>query len=239
MASSSNKDAPLCALPALPNLLPKLPHLKELDGLFSNLSHFHTLLSNSFHQFKQSLDSSFLHALHTNPLLFRLLPPQLHPPSPPRQVREYKRGCHLLSNHQFAAILGSDSVAVVVASNGVLNFLNIYNTLLIVRLILTWFPNPPPVIVNPLSTICDPYLGIFRGIIPPLGGTLDLSPVLAFLVLNVFTNSAAALPAELPSSAMVESASGRPFPSASNLTETQKAWLKRQAASLETGRQSR
>lgn len=34
-------------------------------------------------------------------------------------------------------------------------------------------------------TVCDPYLGLFRGIIPPLGGTLDLSPILAFVVLNV------------------------------------------------------
>ena len=47
-------------------------------------------------------------------------------------------------------------------------------------------------------TLCDPYLNIFRGIIPPLGGTLDLSPILAFLVLNAFTSTAAALPCELP-----------------------------------------
>jgi YggT family protein len=48
------------------------------------------------------------------------------------------------------------------------------------------------------STICDPYLNLFRGIIPPIGGTIDLSPVLAFLALNVFTNAAQALPAEIP-----------------------------------------
>ncbi|EEF46144.1 conserved hypothetical protein [Ricinus communis] len=103
-----------------------------------------------------------------------------------------------LSNHNFAAVLPGDSVAGIVVANGILNFLNIYNTLLIVRLVLTWFPNSPPAIVSPLSTLCDPYLNIFRGIIPPLGGTLDLSPILAFLVLNAFTSTAAALPAELP-----------------------------------------
>ena len=48
----------------------------------------------------------------------------------------------------------------------------------------------------PGSTICDPYLNLFRNIIPPIGGSLDLSPVLAFLTLNVFTNAAEALPAE-------------------------------------------
>ena len=61
----------------------------------------------------------------------------------------------------------------------------LYNAALISRLILTWFPNPPQAIVEPLSTICDPYLNLFRGIIPPLGGTLDLSPILAFVVLDV------------------------------------------------------
>jgi YggT family protein len=35
------------------------------------------------------------------------------------------------------------------------------------------------------STLADPYLNLFRGIIPPLGGTLDLSPILAFVVLDV------------------------------------------------------
>ncbi|KAG6414518.1 hypothetical protein SASPL_121890 [Salvia splendens] len=102
-----------------------------------------------------------------------------------------------LSSHNFAAILPGDSVAGVVVASGLSNFLNIYNTLLIVRLVLTWFPNAPPAVVSPLSTLCDPYLNIFRGLIPPLGG-LDLSPVLAFLVLNAFTSTAAALPAELP-----------------------------------------
>ncbi|CAG7910726.1 unnamed protein product, partial [Brassica rapa] len=102
-----------------------------------------------------------------------------------------------MSDHGFAAVLPGDSVAGMVVANGLINFLNIYNTVLVVRLVLTWFPTAPPAIVNPLSTLCDPYLNIFRGVIPPLGG-LDLSPILAFLVLNAFTSSAMALPCELP-----------------------------------------
>jgi YggT family protein len=35
-----------------------------------------------------------------------------------------------------------------------------------------------------LSPITDPYLNIFRSFIPPLGG-LDISPILAILVLNI------------------------------------------------------
>eukprot|EP00262_Sarcandra_glabra_P012560 TRINITY_DN3263_c0_g1_i2.p1 TRINITY_DN3263_c0_g1~~TRINITY_DN3263_c0_g1_i2.p1 ORF type:complete len:217 (+),score=5.70 TRINITY_DN3263_c0_g1_i2:122-772(+) len=57
-----------------------------------------------------------------------------------------------LSLHNFAAILPGDSVAGLVVASGISNFLNIYNTLLVVRLVLTWFPNSPPAIVSPLST---------------------------------------------------------------------------------------
>lgn len=89
---------------------------------------------------------------------------------------------------------------------GVSSTLSIFQSVLIVRLILTWFPEPPQAIVQPLATICDPYLNLFRGIIPPINGTIDLSPILAFVVLDVFTGSAAALPAEMPPS---DDASGR------------------------------
>ncbi|KAF8401086.1 hypothetical protein HHK36_014389 [Tetracentron sinense] len=132
-----------------------------------------------------------------------------------------------LSNHNFAAILPGDSVAGIVVTNGILNFLNIYNTLLVVRLVLTWFPNSPPAIVSPLSTLCDPYLNIFRGIIPPLGGTLDLSPILAFLVLNAFTSTAAALPAELPVTVESQGSLSSSHTKFSNLTTIQKKWMRR------------
>ncbi|XP_073105296.1 ylmG homolog protein 2, chloroplastic-like [Elaeis guineensis] len=132
----------------------------------------------------------------------------------------------MLKAHGFAAILPGDSVAGLVVANGITNFLNIYNTLLVVRLVLTWFPNSPPAIVSPLSTLCDPYLNIFRGIIPPLGGTLDLSPILAFIVLNVFTSTAAALPAELPVTTTTQQ-NTLSHPMTTNLTTTQEKWMRR------------
>lgn len=94
-----------------------------------------------------------------------------------------------------AAMIPGDSAVESVITSGIFSTLNIYNTLIIGRLILTWFPNPPRQIMYPLATICDPYLNLFRGIIPPLGG-IDLSPILAFTVLNVFQGTAAALPCE-------------------------------------------
>jgi YggT family protein len=59
--------------------------------------------------------------------------------------------CPLAGNGEgcFAAVLGG-SVAGMVVSNGVNSFLSLYNTVLVIRLVLTWFPNTPPVIVSPL-----------------------------------------------------------------------------------------
>ena len=81
-------------------------------------------------------------------------------------------------------------------------------------------------IIVSFSTICDPYLNIFRGLIPPLGGTLDLSPILAFLVLNAFTSTASALPAELPVTEQSKQGLAAPLHS-TNLTTSQKKWLTR------------
>ncbi|UKO98060.1 YggT family protein [Nostoc sp. UHCC 0870] len=68
-------------------------------------------------------------------------------------------------------------------------FLTIYSYLLITRVLLTWFPqinwyNQP---FAALSQVTDPYLNLFRSIIPPLGG-MDFSPILAFVALNLVTN---------------------------------------------------
>jgi YggT family protein len=73
------------------------------------------------------------------------------------------------------------------------NFLSIYSVILIVRVLLTWFQNAGWAyqIMSFLSPITDPYLNLFRSIIPPLGG-MDFSPILAFLLLNVVQNLVAA-----------------------------------------------
>jgi YggT family protein len=60
---------------------------------------------------------------------------------------------------------------------------------LIIRILLTWFPGIDwsNGILSALTSITDPYLNIFRGIIPPIGG-FDISSLLAFLLLNVIQN---------------------------------------------------
>jgi YggT family protein len=69
---------------------------------------------------------------------------------------------------------------------GLAAFFSIYYILLLARILLSWFPtvdwmSPPFSIISQLT---DPYLNLFRRVIPPMGG-LDLSPFLAFFVLYV------------------------------------------------------
>ena len=63
--------------------------------------------------------------------------------------------------------------------------LSIYYFLLIIRILLTWFPGIDwsNSALSALTSITDPYLNIFRGVIPPIGG-FDISSILAFLLLN-------------------------------------------------------
>lgn len=64
--------------------------------------------------------------------------------------------------------------------------LSIYTLVLLVRVLLSWFPNldwSNPVLSS-VSAITDPYLNAFRGLIPPLGG-LDLSALVAFFALQI------------------------------------------------------
>jgi len=73
------------------------------------------------------------------------------------------------------------------------SFISIYLLLLLIRVFLTWFPN-----VNwssqpfaGLSQITDPYLNLFRSVLPPMGG-IDFSPMLGFLVLTFIQRALAA-----------------------------------------------
>ncbi|MEM9161566.1 MAG: YggT family protein [Cyanobacteria bacterium P01_F01_bin.4] len=69
-------------------------------------------------------------------------------------------------------------------------FISIYTVLLIIRILLTWFPNidwSNP-LLSALGQITDPYLNLFRSIIPAIGG-IDFSPILAFIVLQFISQA--------------------------------------------------
>jgi YggT family protein len=59
-----------------------------------------------------------------------------------------------------------------------------YSWALIVYILMSWFPNARDTSIGRfLARICEPYLEPFRKIIPPFG-MMDVSPIVAFLVLN-------------------------------------------------------
>lgn len=62
--------------------------------------------------------------------------------------------------------------------------LTVYLYIVIARAIISWVsPNPYNPIVNFLNMATDPVLRYARKIIPPIGGTLDLSPILVLVVI--------------------------------------------------------
>ena len=65
------------------------------------------------------------------------------------------------------------------------SFLGIYSTILLIRVLLTWFPsiNWSDQPFEAVAQLTDPYLNLFRSIIPPLGG-FDISSMLAIFALQ-------------------------------------------------------
>ena len=61
----------------------------------------------------------------------------------------------------------------------------IYEILLIIRILLSWVPvNEYSKPVELIYKLTDPYLDIFRKIIPPFG-MVDISPIFAFIALGI------------------------------------------------------
>jgi YggT family protein len=69
----------------------------------------------------------------------------------------------------------------------------VYLILIFIRVLLSWVPRMP---YNPylraavrfVEETTDPYLNLFRRVIPPLGGrafAIDLSPIIAIIVLLI------------------------------------------------------
>jgi YggT family protein len=69
----------------------------------------------------------------------------------------------------------------------------VYFILIFVRILLSWVPRMPynralRSVVGFVEEVTDPYLNVFRRVIPPIGGggfALDLSPMLAMILLFI------------------------------------------------------
>ena len=89
------------------------------------------------------------------------------------------------------------ALVFAVTRDDVANYVNalflVYLILLFGRILLSWIPRLPynPVVrsvVDFIHQVTDPYLNLFRRILPPVGGggfALDLSPIIAIFVLYI------------------------------------------------------
>ncbi|CAJ1953314.1 unnamed protein product [Cylindrotheca closterium] len=118
----------------------------------------------------------------------------------PRDNSSYKQVARMrraYSTNGAAVAIPGYGIAEQVFVGGFQNFLSIYNIVITGRILLSWFPQAQSVgILQPIYQITDPYLNLFRNIIPPIFG-LDLSPLLAFFLLNALTSATAAVGADL------------------------------------------
>ena len=70
----------------------------------------------------------------------------------------------------------------------IISLANAYTTIIFVYVIMSWIPNVTSGVVGQvydiLGKICDPYLNLFKRLIPPIGGVVDVTPIIALVVLQ-------------------------------------------------------
>jgi YggT family protein len=74
--------------------------------------------------------------------------------------------------------------AIGAAQSFVTVFISVYTLLIFAYVIASWFRTPysAHAVVRFLHDVCDPYLRLFRRVLPPLG-PVDLSPIVAVISL--------------------------------------------------------
>lgn len=77
------------------------------------------------------------------------------------------------------------SIVLLAISNYILTIEQIYFYMIIVYVLLSWVPNARSSFIGEmLGKLVEPYLTPFRKIIPPIGGMIDISPVIALFALR-------------------------------------------------------
>lgn len=77
----------------------------------------------------------------------------------------------------------------------------VYIILILIRVLMSWIPRMPynptlRAVLDFITETTDPYLNLFRRIIPPIGGGglgLDLSPMIGIIVLVIVRSLVVAL----------------------------------------------
>ena len=68
-----------------------------------------------------------------------------------------------------------------------IRLVDVYTMLIFVYVLMSWIPVKKGWIEDidrVLGKICDPYLNLFRKFIPPIGGMIDISHIIAIIALQ-------------------------------------------------------
>ena len=71
-----------------------------------------------------------------------------------------------------------------------------YTWVIFFYVLMSWIPHDRGLlgdIYRVLGKICDPYLDLFKKLMPPIGGMVDITPIFALLVLQLAARLIAAL----------------------------------------------
>lgn len=98
-----------------------------------------------------------------------------------------------------AAVLPGSPLVTGTLTQGVINGISLYSNVLLARFALSWFPQILQTFpfLRPVITVTEPYLAVFRKSIPPIGG-FDISALPAIFVLDILSQTTAAIGAEFP-----------------------------------------
>ena len=73
----------------------------------------------------------------------------------------------------------------------IVSLVDVHSMLIFVYVIMSWLPTDRGILLDVnavLAQVCDPYLNLFKKLIPPLGGMVDITPIIALLVLQLGHN---------------------------------------------------
>ena len=65
-----------------------------------------------------------------------------------------------------------------------------YSMVIFVYVLMSWIPNSNGVVADiyrVLGKVCDPYLNLFKKLIPPIGGMVDITPIIALFALQILS----------------------------------------------------
>ncbi|MBI4832790.1 MAG: YggT family protein [Candidatus Lindowbacteria bacterium] len=68
----------------------------------------------------------------------------------------------------------------------IIDILQLYSLLIIVRAVMSWVRiDPRNQLVRMLYSVTDPVLAPIQKVVPPIGGAIDISPIIALILIQI------------------------------------------------------